>query len=445
MTLLARFRGGVHPRVPKDTAGAASQPAPRPARVVLPLRQHLGAPCQPVVQVGDQVHLGQLIGDSDAPVSAPIHASVSGKVVAVEPRPHPGGRMELAVVIESAPEDQWWPELPPGFGWNLDPQILEPELIRQRVRQAGLVGLGGAGFPTATKLSPREGSPVDVVILNGAECEPVITSDHRLMLEEPEKVILGLRLLLQATGAKRGIIAVEANKTDAAAKLSALVTGDPAISVEVLPVRYPQGAEKMLIWALLHRTVPLGGLPLNVGVVVQNVATAAALATAMAEGQPLVERLVTVSGQVAQPGNWRVRLGTPFAELIKASGDFSGPVAKVIAGGPMMGITQPNLGASVIKTTGSILVMGTETQRTEPSSACIHCGRCVAACPMSLLPAALSHAVEASNWDEAQRLNARACLECGSCSYVCPARRPLVQSIRLAKAELGRKARQARG
>lgn len=445
MTLWARFRGGVHPDAHKLTASSPTQPLPRPERVVLPLRQHIGAPCQPLVKKGDEVALGQPVGDAEAPVSAPIHASVSGKVVAVEPRLNPSGRAEPAVVIEAAPEDAPWEGLPEAFGWNLDPEALDPALIRQRVRQAGLVGMGGAGFPAAVKLSAKPGSEPDAVILNGAECEPTITSDHRLMLEAPERVLLGLRLFMRVTGAKRGIIAIEANKPDAAARLAQLVAGDPAIRVEVLPVRYPQGAEKMLVWATLKRVVPVGGIPLDVGVVVQNVATAAAAATALAEGMPLVERIVTVSGRVANPGNWRVPLGTSFVDLVKASGDLTGPLARIVAGGPMMGTAQVDLDVPVTKTTGSVMLLGPEDIVQAPAGPCIRCGRCVAACPMGLLPARLCDAALASDWDAADRLYVKACMECGSCSYVCPARRPLVQSFRLAKAELGRRARQGRG
>ncbi len=445
MNWWARFRGGVHPAERKTTAACATQPLPRPERVVIPLRQHIGAPCQPLVKKGDPVALGQPVGDAEAPVSAPVHASVSGTVVAVEPRLTPGGRTEPAVIIEAAPEDQPWEGLPEGLGWDLDPESLDPAYIRDRVRQAGLVGMGGAGFPAAVKLTPRPGAEPDVVILNGAECEPAITSDHRLMLEHPEKVVLGLRLFMRATGARRGIIGIEANKPDAAARLSQLVAGDPALSVEVLPVRYPQGAEKMLVWALLRRAVPVGGIPLDVGVVVQNVATAAAAATALAEGRPLTHRIVTVSGRVACPGNWLVPLGTSFVDLVKAAGGLTGPLARVIAGGPMMGIAQPDLDVPVIKTTGSVILLGPEDLDETPAGPCIRCGRCVGACPMGLVPARLCEAALASDWDTAERYHVRACMECGCCSYVCPARRPLVQSIRLAKYELGRRAARGRG
>lgn len=445
MSLWARFRGGVHPDAHKTTAQCATKPLPRPERVVLPLRQHIGAPCQPLVKKGDEVALGQPVGDTDAPVAAPVHASVSGKVAAVEPRLSPSGRMEQAVVIEAAPEDTPWVGLPAGLGWDLDPELLDPAFIRDRVRQAGLVGMGGAGFPAAVKLSPKPGSEPDVVILNGAECEPSITSDHRLMLEQPERVVLGLRLFMRATGARRGIIGIEANKPDAAARLSQLVAGDPSIAVEVLPVRYPQGAEKMLVWALLRRAVPVGAIPLDVGVVVQNVATAAAAATALAEGRPLTDRIVTVSGRVQSPGNWRVPLGTSFVDLVRAAGGLTGSLALVIAGGPMMGMAQADLDVPVTKTTGSVILLGPEDLDETPAGPCIRCGRCVSACPMGLLPAQLCAAALNSDWAAAERFHLRACMECGSCSYVCPARRPIVQSIRLAKSELGRRARQGRG
>ncbi|HWI66157.1 MAG TPA: electron transport complex subunit RsxC [Symbiobacteriaceae bacterium] len=434
MALFARFRGGVHPPENKGTAAVATQPLPRPERLVLPLRQHIGAPCKPLVAAGAQVQAGQPVGDTDAPVAAPIHASLSGKVSAVEPRLSPSGRMEMSVVIDVAPEDEWWPDLPAGLGWGVDPAALEPATLRTRIRQAGLVGLGGAGFPTAVKLSAE----ADVVLLNGAECEPVLTSDHRLMLEEPEKVVLGLRLLMQACGAKRGVIALEANKADAAAALTRCVKGDPALKVEVLPVRYPQGAEKMLIWGALRRAVPVGALPIHVGVVVQNVSTAAAVATALAEGRPLTERIVTVAGKVQRPGNFRAPIGAGFVDLIAAAGGENGSIAKVVAGGPMMGAAQMSLTVPVTKTTGGIILLGPEDLTTAPETVCIRCGRCVSACPMGLLPAKLAEMAEAGRWEDAEKFYVAACMECGSCSYACPAHRPLVQQIRLTKSELAK-------
>jgi len=446
VSFFSRFRGGVHPHGHKNTAASATQPLPRPVHLVLPMRQHIGAPCKPLVKVGDQVALGQPIGDTDAAVAAPIHATASGKVIAVEPRLTPGGRMEMSVVLETAPEDTWWDGLPEGLTWQLDPQALSPETLRDRIRQAGIVGLGGAGFPTATKITPRSGAPVpDVVLLNGAECEPVLTSDHRLMLEEPAKVVLGLRLFMQATGARKGIIALEDNKMDAAEALRACLRGEADIAVEVLPARYPQGAEKMLVWACTGRAVPLGGFPLDVGVVVQNVATAAAVATALAEGKPLTERIVTVAGRVGQPGNWRAPIGTPFVDLVKACGDVDGPLAKVVAGGPMMGMPVPSLTVPVTKTTGGMILMSPADVAMPESGPCIRCGRCVAACPMGLLPAQLALIAETAHWEDAKRFHISACIECGSCSYSCPARRPIVQAVRLTKAELNRKAAAARG
>lgn len=443
MALLARFRGGVHPPESKTTAAAATLPVPRPERIVLPLRQHIGAPCQPLVKVGDQVAAGQPVGDTDAAVAAPVHASLSGKVVAVEPRLAPGGRLETAVVIETAAENAWWDQLPEGLGWGLDPAAITPDTLRSRIRQAGIVGLGGAGFPTATKLTPRQGNTPDVVLLNGAECEPVLTSDHRLMLEEPEKVVLGLRLLMQATGAKKGVIGIEANKADAASALSKLIQGDPSLKVEVLPVRYPQGAEKMLVWGALRRAVPVGAFPVDVGVVVQNVTTAAAIAAAFAEGRPLTERIVTVAGRVQHPGNFRAPIGASFVDLVKAAGENTTPVVKVIAGGPMMGMAQPSLSVPVTKTTSGIILLAEEDLAPGPETVCIRCGRCVSACPMGLLPSKITEMAEAGRWEDAERYYVSACMECGSCSYACPAHRSLVQTIRLTKSELGRlKARQ---
>ena len=436
------FRGGVHPHEHKGLSrDRAIEPLAPPPQVVLPMSQHLGVPCTPTVKKGDAVRKGQAVGQPDPSnprrfVSAPVHASVSGKVVAVEERPHPLGRAVLAVVIENDGQDAW----ADGLLGEADVGSLDANAIKARIQAAGIVGMGGAAFPTHVKISPPPDKPIDTVILNAAECEPYLTCDYRLMLERTADLVEGVKILGKALGAKGLMIGIEANKMDAFERLRQAAEGT-GIGVEVCEVKYPQGSEKQLIYALTGRRVPAGGLPLEVGVVVQNVATALAVCEAVRSNKPLIERVVTVTGDgVDHPSNFLVRLGTPIRALLEAAGMPPG-ARKVISGGPMMGIAQANLDAPVIKGTSGLLVQ----REAEPAEwrACIHCGRCVEACPMRLLPNEISTACESRSLDAMAATTILDCFECGCCSYVCPARRPIVHWVKWGKVELAkRKAQQ---
>lgn len=419
------FRGGVHPAGRKDATAAASVVwAPVPARLVVPMSQHLGAPCQPQVQPGDRVRRGQVVGDVDAMVSAPVHSPVDGVVVEVRPTLTTGGTTVSAVVIEPDSEQQ------------LDGYLAVEHADRSpaTVRAAGIVGLGGATFPAAVKLKPPADTPIRTVILNGCECEPYLTCDHRLMLESPERVVAGARYIKEMVGAERVVIAVEENKPDAAAALSSVAGAD--VEITLLPTRYPQGAEKQLIYALLRTEVPKGKLPAVTGALVHNVATAAAIADALESGKPLTERIVTVTGAVARPGNYRVLVGTLVSDLIEYAGGLTEGVVRVIAGGPMTGQALASLDVPVTKGTSGIVALTAEyaAPTVNGDQPCMRCGRCSRGCPMSLEPYAIADYAHRRMWDAAAGRHAVDCIECGVCSYVCPTRRPLVQLIKQAKA-----------
>ena len=432
------FSGGIHPHDFKELArGQAIRALAIPPLVVLPVSQHIGVPCTPTVKKGDAVRKGQVVAQPDPSnpkrfVSAPVHASVSGKVVAVEPRPHPLGKPTLAVVIESDGEDAWLD----GLLDEADTEAMDANAIKARIQAAGIVGMGGAAFPTHVKISPPPDKPIDTVILNAAECEPYLTCDYRLMIERTADLVEGLKLLGKALGAQNLWIGIEANKMDAVEAFGKAVEGT-GIRGGVCAVKYPQGAEKQLIYALTRRKVPTGGLPLEVGVVVQNVATALAVAEAVRTNKPLIERVVTVTGDgVERPGNFLARLGTPMRVLLDEAGLRPG-ARKVISGGPMMGIAQANLDAPVIKGTSGLLVQ----REAEPAGwrACIHCGSCIEVCPMQLTPNAISIACESSNLDAIAATGILDCFECGCCTYACPARRPIVHWVKWGKVELGKR------
>lgn len=430
-----RFFGGVHPKGNKEaTERIPITPLTLPVpQVVLPMSQHVGAPCKPTVQVGDEVKAGQVVGEPTG-LGAPIHASVSGKVVAVERRPHTGGSPVMAVVIENDGQDTPADPIPRPA----PAEELTPEQIIDIVRQAGITGMGGAGFPTHVKISSGLGK-VDTIILNGAECEPYITADHRLMLESPEKVIQGGRILMRALGLSKLIIGVEANKMDAVEALKAKAPAD--VEVQALRVRYPQGSEKQLIQNVTGRQVPPGGLPAHVGCAVFNVATAAAVYDACYEGKPVTHRVVTVTGKaVMEPTNLLVPLGIPLQTLVDAAGGFKGAPGRILSGGPMMGVAQFDLSAPVIKGTNALLVLRSREFTPTPKGVltCIHCGRCVTACPMKLTPLFFNQRFTAGRYEELEGLRILDCIECGSCAYSCPARIPLVQSIRAGKMEVRR-------
>lgn len=438
------FKGGVHPHDFKELSkDKPIEPFPAPDLVVLPMSQHIGVPCVPTVKKGDQVLKGQVVGQPDPEnpkrfVSAPVHASVSGKVVAVEPRPHPLGKPVLAVVVENDGQDS----SAGPVAEEADPFSLEPGAMRERIQAAGVVGMGGAAFPTHVKLTPPADKPIDTVILNAAECEPYLTCDYRLMLERPAELIEGLRIIGRVLGARDLWVGVEANKPDAFETLRQAASGT-TIRVELCKVKYPQGAEKQLIYALTGRRVPAGGLPLEVGVVVQNVATALAIRDAVRRGTPLVQRVVTVTGDgVARPTSYLVRLGTPFQALLEAAG-LDPSARKIIAGGPMMGIAQSRLDVPVIKGTSGILVLREAVPC--PWRACIHCGRCVEACPMRLVPSRIGIACESGDLEAVGATSILDCFECGCCTYVCPAKRPIVHWVKWGKAELARKRAERQG
>ncbi len=430
----ANFRGGVHPEHRKElTASLAITAATIPRKVVIPLQQHIGAPCEPLVKVGDAVKVGQMIGDSEAFVSAPVHASISGTVAAIEPYNHPLGRKVTAIIIEGDGRDEWCSELEPVE--KVDD--LSPEEIRARIRSAGIVGLGGAAFPAHVKLSPPEGKAIDTVIINGAECEPYLTADHRLMLERPEDIVFGLEVIMKALGAGRGIIGIEDNKPDALRVMRQAIEGKSDMSVVALKTKYPQGAEKMLILATTRRRVPSGGLPLDVGVVNHNVGTTVAIAEAVRKGKPLIERVVTVTGEgVKRPANLMVRLGTLAGDLLEYCGGLREDTCKLIMGGPMMGLAQPTADFPVVKGTSGILALTAEEAAVYENGSCIRCASCVKACLINLVPTFIAQAAEHGLFDRAEKLHAADCIECGCCSYICPAGIPLTQWIRIAKAEV---------
>lgn len=438
----AHFAGGIHPEYNKEiTSTLAIVKMPLPEKVIIPLQQHIGAPCELSAQVdkGTRVKIGQKIADSESFVSAPIHASVSGTVTAVGPCNHPMGIRVNAVTIESDGEEQWDDDLAPAG----DLEHLEAKELRRLVREAGIVGLGGATFPAHVKLSPPPEKPIDVVIINGAECEPYLTADHRVMLENTEEIVFGLKVMLKALGAGKGIIGVEDNKPDALRIMEKAVEKEDMISVASLHTKYPQGAEKMLIYVTTGRKVPAGGLPLEVGVVNHNVGTAVAISRALRDGHPLVERVLTVTGPaVNKPANLLVRIGTPVREVIDFCGGLNDSLRKLILGGPMMGLAQPHLDAPVIKGTSGILALDEKTVSLEESGPCIRCAKCVEACPVQLLPTSIAQCAEHGLLDRAESLHALDCFECGCCAYTCPSGIPLTQWIRIAKAEITNRKRQ---
>lgn len=431
------FSGGVHPAGNKNlSAHKPTVPAAIPKRVVIPLSQHIGAPTKPLVVIGQEVKKGEKIGETTGFVSAPVHSTISGKVVALGSFPHSLGVNIPAVVIESDGKDEWVA----GLKENSDYNLLSPDELKKIVQDAGIVGMGGATFPTHVKLSPPKEKPIDVVILNGAECEPYLTSDHRLMLERPKEIINGLKILMRILGVQKGYIGIENNKPDAIETMTKAAAGSPEIKVWPVKVKYPQGAEKMLIKAIAGRTVPAGSLPMDVGVVVQNVGTAEAIYNAVRYGRPLIERYVTVTGRgVKEPKNFVVRIGTPFSQLIDEAGGLTDTAAKVIAGGPMMGMSQYTLDVPVIKGTSGITVLPMNEVSTKPYGPCIRCGRCIDACPMKLQPSYIGLYIEKGHYEDAKAYNLMDCFECGSCTFVCPANRPMVQWVKKAKKELAKK------
>jgi electron transport complex protein RnfC len=435
---LPTFRHGVHPPELKDlTAGERIRRLPFPSEVVLPLRQHAGKPAVAIVRPGDRVERGDRIAAADGWVSSPVHASATGRVVSVgELWPHPDGTFEPAIRIAVEP----WsaqasrPRLVPDWRGLTRRQLVEA------IRDAGVVGLGGAAFPTHVKLSPPDEQQVDVLVVNGCECEPYLTTDHRSMAEYPGRVHLGIRIIMQCLGTPRAVIGVECNKPDAIEALRATLPTDLDITVLPLEVKYPQGAEKMLLKAVLGREVPSGKLPMHVGAVVHNVASAQTIGEVFETGLPLVERIVTLTGRgVRRPSNLIVPVGTKIRDLIDACGGFTGRAREVIFGGPMMGVAQPDLDTPVVKGTTGVVVLDEAECKPLPAYPCIKCGRCLDSCPVFLNPQRLGALALAGHYDAMEASHLADCMLCGCCGWICPSNVPLPQLFRLAKSELRRR------
>jgi len=428
------FRGGVYPDEKKElTRKKPFETIPAPATVIIPMSMHIGAPCQPMVKKGDAVKMGQKIGDNTAPVSSPIHSPVSGTVVAVEPRLHPNGTNVMSIVIENDYADTLDDSVYPRGSV----ESLSSENLLAVIREAGIVGLGGAAFPTHVKISSGIGK-VNTLIINCAECEPYITSGHRALLERPEEIIGGIRILMKIFNLDSAIIAIEANKFDAVKVLEkALPQKSSPIKIKILKTKYPQGGEKQIIYAVTKRQVPPGQLPAAVGCAVFNPDTCAAIHNAVTTGMPLITRNVTVSGSaIANPKNLVCRIGTPLSDLAAASGGFKEEPYKLIMGGPMMGIALTDIEVPVIKQTNAFLAFSQNEDKFADEPTCIRCGRCVEACPMNLMPVYMYMYYQKEMFPELDRLHVTDCIECGSCSYTCPGRLFLTQSFRVAKVRL---------
>ena len=423
---LLTFKGGIHPddgkRFSKDQPVKPLLPK---GDMVYPLSQHIGAPANPVVKKGDHVLKGQMIADAGGFVSAPIYSSVSGTVKGLEQRFNPAGTKVECIVIEN---DGEYNEVEYDPGKPLEE--MSREEILDMIARAGIVGMGGAGFPTRVKLSPKEPDKIDYIIANCAECEPYITADYRRMLENTEELVSGMRIVLSLFPNAKGIFAVEDNKKDCIEKLNHAVADEPRMDVKALMTKYPQGAERQLIYAVTKRAINSSMLPADAGCIVDNVETLIGIHTAVAAGKPLTERVVTVSGDAVEaPGNFRVLLGTNHRELIEAAGGFKTEPEKLISGGPMMGFAMVTLDAPVTKTSSSILAFMEDEVSKNPETACINCGRCVEACPSRIIPSRLADYARRHDEESFVAMNGLECVECGSCSYVCPAKRQLKQAI----------------
>lgn len=435
--MLKTFKiGGVHPPENKLSAGEAIVTLPLPEQVIIPLSQHIGAPAVPTVKKGDHVKAGQVIGQAAGFISANIHSSVSGTVVNIEAVTDASGYPRPSVIIQV--EGDEWEESILQEAEKKQPSDYTKEEIIKAINAAGIVGMGGATFPTQVKLSPPPGNKAEVLIVNGVECEPYLTADHRLMLEHGEELMTGIQLIKRALGVERAVIGIENNKPDAIAHLKQLAAGIPGVEVCPLKVKYPQGGEKQLIKAVTGKSVPSGGLPIAVGAVVQNVGTVYAVYEAVMKHKPLVERVVTVTGKsVKKPGNYLCRIGTPIARLIEAAGGMPEDTGKVISGGPMMGKAVTSTDIAVTKGTSGVLLMPESESQRLPYRNCIRCGKCVDVCPMGLEPYHLMLLAGENMLEALEEEHVMDCIECGSCMYTCPAHRPLLDLIRLGKNRTG--------
>lgn len=435
------FKGGLHPDDKKIfTKDKPIIEIAASKEMVYPVSQHIGAPCEPIVKVGDYVKVGQCIADSTAFVSAPVHSTVSGTVTKIEKRRHPNGQMVNSIIIENDNLNT----LSEDIYRRDDFEKLSKEEKLKIIRDCGLVGLGGAGFPTHIKLNPK--GKIDCVIINAAECEPYLTSDYRVMLETSFMVVNGLKLIMDIVECDKGYIAIENNKPEAIKKMKEASAKFDNIKVVSLKTKYPQGSEKHLIYAVTKKEVPSGKLPADVGVVVQNVDSACAVYNAAIFRQPVLSRVITVSGgAIDTPSNFRVKLGTSFEDVIQNAGGFIGNVKKIVMGGPMMGIAQQDTNAPVIKTTSAILAFDESEIYKKEKNPCIRCAKCVNACPMRLVPATLTTAAQNDDFDTLLKYNALDCIECGICSYICPSDRGCTQAIKIAKQKINAKRRKEGG
>ena len=423
------FFGGVHPKDNKIARDMAIQEFPEPDILVIPMSQHIGAPCKPLVKKGDLVTAGQKIGDNTG-LCVPVHASVSGKVKAVEMRAHTSGTTVMSVVIENDHLGTLCEDIKPRTQEEVDG--LSPEELMNIIREGGVVGMGGATFPTHVKLSSGLGK-VDTIIVNAGECEPFITSDDRICREMPEQLISGLKIIMKILGLNTAHIAIEDNKPEAAKALQAQISAADGITVDVLPAKYPQGAEKQMIYAVTGREVPSGALPAAVGCAVFNAATCKAIHDVVYHGMPLIKRVVTVSGDIVmEPKNLMVPIGTSFNDLMEAVGHSENPY-KVLSGGPMMGAALYDLSASTIKGVNAVTILGRKNKYAVEDPQCLRCGKCVDACPMKLMPVLMYKALQSNDIAEMKSVHMMDCIECGCCAYTCPAGVPLVLAFRSGK------------
>ncbi|HNV29255.1 MAG TPA: electron transport complex subunit RsxC [Cyclobacteriaceae bacterium] len=427
--------GGVHPDDQKLSAGIAISPLPLPKVVTIPIIQHIGAPAKIIVQRGDMVKTGQIVAIHEGFVSSNIHTSVSGRIGVIEEVMDSSGFKHIAISIRIKGDE--WEESIDQTDTLVEEINLEPKEIVSRIMEAGVVGMGGAAFPSHVKLSVPEGKHVDYLLINGVECEPYLTADHRLMLEKPKEIIVGIKILMKALGVTKAIIGIEDNKHNAVELFKELLKNETGITVEALEVQYPQGGEKQLIQALLNREVPSGGLPSDVGVIVHNVGTTFAIYEAVQKNKPLIERVVTVTGKsVKQPSNFLVRIGTPVIDLLIAAGGVPEDTGKIVGGGPMMGKAIADLDVPIAKGTSGILLIPKEESTRAEIYNCVHCGKCIEACPMGLEPYHLLILSKKGNSQRAKEEHILDCIECGSCSFVCPSNRPILDYIRLGKTQI---------
>ena len=434
---LLSFRHGVHPPENKDiTSGIASKRFPFPKEVILPLSQHIGTPANALVKPGDRVERGDVIAEAAGFISSTVHASAAGTVKSIELWPHPNGSMAPSIRITVDPNSSQMRRNRIVPRWQ---DVKDVDLSKE-IARAGIVGLGGAAFPSHVKLNPPKDQPVELLLINGCECEPYLTSDHRVMLEQPDKVYTGIRIALKALGISRAVIGIEANKPDAIEMMRKTKPDDLDVTVQPLQVKYPQGAEKMLIKAVMGREVPSGALPSAIGAMVQNVATAANVAAVFETGHPLIERIITVTGRgIRKPGNWKIPFGTKLRDVIEHCGGLTEDAAEIVFGGPMMGLGQANLDVPILKANGGILILSKDECKRQDIMPCIRCGKCLDACPVFLNPQLMGALAKAERYEELEaEANLKDCMLCGCCSFVCPSNIPLSQLFAMSRTQIRR-------